>query len=87
MNERINVLAAMVEAIFILHGRHPQHNSPAGNELDEARAAVAELIEAAKESRSFLASSLRLHKCDEDFISDQTRRLDVALARVSGGAL
>ena len=76
----VDVLDLMDEAIFTLG--LPDNNTPNDNldlpDLRNARAAVAELIEAAKGARGALANGYDLRA--------RLTALDAALARVQGGA-
>ena len=72
--ERIDVLAVMDRSIEILHGNAWGEDR---EDLQQARAAVAELIEAAKPACGIVMGSLT---------AEQMARLRAALARVGEGA-
>lgn len=91
MSERIDVLAVMEACSAYVDdaAQFPEQFKPGvvkrhQREYNEARAAVAELIEAAKEHTLFLGSALRLFRCDEDFIEAQSERLNSAIVRAGG---
>ncbi len=75
-----------VDVLAVLADYSAQHGDP--EDFEQARAAVAELIEAAREGSATLGHiyhTTPLHPELEQYAHDGYQRLDAALARVGGG--
>lgn len=86
-SEAIDVLAVMDTAQLFLEDSKGEVRRAYADRVCEARAAVAELIEASRALRTCYRTTLDVNcKCDDEFIDRQTAEFDAALARIGSAA-